>query len=214
MRECRLAGLLVTTNRPVAEQTDGRSVDGEVQVLFRPKLDPARFTNEWHRLDQTGSPPAYFRGDGKQVELEDIGASTADYGPELRRVVPFASALQGKIVLHGSAVRFGEWAVAFLGGSGAGKSTLEPMDISLKGSPSRGSADAKVTMVEFTDCQCPFCSRHKTNTSSQILKNYVDTGKLRYYLGQFPLGSIHPGRRGGITGSALRWRSGQVLGAS
>jgi len=172
MRECRLAGLLVTTNRPVAEQTDGRSVDGEVQVLFRPKLDPARFTNEWHRLDQTGSPPAYFRGDGKQVELEDIGASTADYGPELRRVVPFASALQGKIVLHGSAVRFGEWAVAFLGGSGAGKSTLEPMDISLKGSPSRAARTPRLRWSNSPTASAPFAAvirptrRHRSSRTT------------------------------------------------
>lgn len=116
MRECPVAGLMVTTNRPVAEQKDGRSVDGEVQVLFRRALDRSRFTNEWHLLDQAGMPPAYFRGDGMQVELEDIGPSTVNYGAELRRVVPFASALQGKIVVHGSAVRFGEWVVAFLGG--------------------------------------------------------------------------------------------------
>jgi protein-disulfide isomerase len=68
---------------------------------------------------------------------------------------------------------------------------FEPMDISIKGSPARGRADAKVTMVEFTDYQCPYCRRHKVNTLSQILKNYVETGKVKYHLGQFPLGSIH-----------------------
>ena len=47
-------------------------------------------------------------------------------------------------------------------------------------------------MVEFTDYQCPFCRRHKTNTFSKILKDYVETGKVKYHLGQFPLGSIHP----------------------
>lgn len=69
---------------------------------------------------------------------------------------------------------------------------FEPMDITLKGSPFQGNADAKVTLVEFTDYQCPFCKRHKTSTLPQILKNYVETGKVKYYLREFPLISIHP----------------------
>jgi protein-disulfide isomerase len=69
---------------------------------------------------------------------------------------------------------------------------FEPMDITLSGSPFQGNLDAKVTLVEFTDYQCPFCKRHKTGTMPEILKNYVETGKVKYYLREFPLISIHP----------------------
>ena len=46
--------------------------------------------------------------------------------------------------------------------------------------PFKGSADARLVLVEFTDYQCPFCGRHKKNTMPQLLKNYIDAGKLRY----------------------------------
>jgi hypothetical protein len=126
MRECAVAGLLVTTNRLATEQFDGRCVDGDVQVLFRRSLDRSRFRdeNQWHILEQQGFALAYFNADGKRVEVEDLDGSPAVYAAELRRVVPFASALQGKVVLHGSAVRWAESVIAFLGGSGVGKSTL------------------------------------------------------------------------------------------
>lgn len=54
-----------------------------------------------------------------------------------------------------------------------------------------GKKDAKVTLIEFTDYQCPFCARHFTQTFSQIKSEYVDTGKVKYIVRDFPL-SIHP----------------------
>src|SRR6185369_4819811 len=39
-----------------------------------------------------------------------------------------------------------------------------------------GKDNAKVTMVEFTDYQCPFCSRHYTTAYKQIKEQYIDTG--------------------------------------
>ena len=53
---------------------------------------------------------------------------------------------------------------------------FEPQDVGIKGAPFLGPADAKVTLVEFTDYQCPFCRRHFTNVMPEIRKEYVDTG--------------------------------------
>ena len=53
-----------------------------------------------------------------------------------------------------------------------------------------GSEDAPVTMVEFTDYQCPFCERHFTETSGLIDQNYIDPGKVRYVLRDLPLTSL------------------------
>lgn len=50
-----------------------------------------------------------------------------------------------------------------------------------------GKDNAKVTMVEFTDFQCPFCSRYYTDTYLQIRKDYVETGKVRYLTFDLPL---------------------------
>ena len=57
--------------------------------------------------------------------------------------------------------------------------------------PVQGAATAKLTLVEFTDYQCPFCSRYVRDTYTQIQKEYVETGKLRYVLMDLPLESIH-----------------------
>jgi len=46
---------------------------------------------------------------------------------------------------------------------------------------------AKVALVEFTDFQCPYCSRHATDTKPSILADYVDTGKIIYVVRNFPL---------------------------
>jgi len=54
-----------------------------------------------------------------------------------------------------------------------------------------GRPDAPLTMVEFTDLQCPFCREYATTTFDEIRKNWIDTGKLRYISRDFPL-EFHP----------------------
>jgi protein-disulfide isomerase len=56
--------------------------------------------------------------------------------------------------------------------------------------PVRGPADAKVTMVEFTDYQCPYCQRYYNETYERIIEEYGD--QIRYVLKDLPLISIHP----------------------
>jgi protein-disulfide isomerase len=53
----------------------------------------------------------------------------------------------------------------------------------------KGSAAAKVTLIMYSDFQCPYCLSHK-GTIDQIIKNYGD--KVRLVFRQFPLTSIHP----------------------
>ena len=47
-------------------------------------------------------------------------------------------------------------------------------------------------MVEFSDYQCPFCSRHFREVWPQLEREYVATGKVKYVLRDFPLEAIHP----------------------
>ncbi len=56
--------------------------------------------------------------------------------------------------------------------------------------PVLGNADAPVTIIEFSDFQCPYCSRHFNQTYPQIVKNFVDTGKVKIVFRDFPL-SFH-----------------------
>ena len=48
-------------------------------------------------------------------------------------------------------------------------------------SPVLGDSDAPVTLVEFGDYQCHFCNVFFHSTEGEILKNYVDTGKVRMF---------------------------------
>jgi len=57
--------------------------------------------------------------------------------------------------------------------------------------PFIGEEDAPVTVIEFTDYQCPFCGRHFTQTFGQIKSTYIDTGKVKYVTRDYPL-SFHP----------------------
>jgi len=47
------------------------------------------------------------------------------------------------------------------------------------GSPILGSIDAPITLVEFGDYQCSFCKRHFDQTHDLIMKNYVETNKVK-----------------------------------
>lgn len=67
-----------------------------------------------------------------------------------------------------------------------------PVTMSVGDGPALGNADAPITIIEFSDYQCPFCKRHFTNTLSALKTNYIDTGKVRYVFRDFPLDSIHP----------------------
>ncbi len=59
--------------------------------------------------------------------------------------------------------------------------------LKLEGGEMLGSKDAPLTMVEFTDYQCPFCQRFYLTTFPELKKDYIDTGKLRFYSRDMPL---------------------------
>jgi protein-disulfide isomerase len=68
----------------------------------------------------------------------------------------------------------------------------QPFDIPVGDAPVRGSPDAPVTIVEYSDYQCPFCSRFANETLPSLVEQYLDTGKARLVFKDFPLSQIHP----------------------
>jgi protein-disulfide isomerase len=48
-----------------------------------------------------------------------------------------------------------------------------------------GNANAKVTLVEYGDYQCPYCVQFFSQTQPQIIQNYVNTGKVRVVFRDF-----------------------------
>jgi protein-disulfide isomerase len=78
--------------------------------------------------------------------------------------------------------------------------------ISLDGQPSRGPSDAKVTIVEYSDFQCPFCSRVYGTLENEVLKTYGD--KVRFVFKNYPLTSIHPWAEDAAVASECAFRQG------
>jgi protein-disulfide isomerase len=62
-----------------------------------------------------------------------------------------------------------------------------PVKLKLNGAYVLGKVDAPVTMVEFTDYECPFCRQFHMASFEQLKAKYIDTGKLRYVSRDFPL---------------------------
>ena len=66
--------------------------------------------------------------------------------------------------------------------------TLEQVkyDIPVEGFPSLGPDDAPITIVEFSDYQCPYCTRWHEETYQRLLDAYP--GKIRFVYRNYPLG--------------------------
>ncbi len=54
-----------------------------------------------------------------------------------------------------------------------------------------GQTTAPVTIVEFSDFQCPYCARLYTQGFASVKSNYVSTGKVKVYFRDYPL-PFHP----------------------
>lgn len=69
---------------------------------------------------------------------------------------------------------------------------FSPTDMTVAGAPFMGRADAPVTLVEFSDFQCPYCRRHAERVLPRLIEQYVETGKVKYVMRQFPIEQLHP----------------------
>jgi len=72
--------------------------------------------------------------------------------------------------------------------------------------PAKGPADAPVTIVEFSDYQCPFCRRAEP-TVQEVLSRYE--GKVRFVFRHFPLDRIHPQARAASEAAACADQQGK-----
>ncbi len=75
---------------------------------------------------------------------------------------------------------------------GGGKVGGESVNVSADDDPFLGKANAPVTMIEFSDFQCPFCRKFWREAFSQIKKNYIDSGQVKFVYRDFPIASLHP----------------------
>jgi protein-disulfide isomerase len=70
---------------------------------------------------------------------------------------------------------------------------LKPTEmIDVAGAPALGPGTAPVTLVEFSDYECPFCVRHFRQTMPQIEANFIKPGRIRYVFRDYPIDELHP----------------------
>lgn len=71
-----------------------------------------------------------------------------------------------------------------------------------------GNTNAPVTIIEYLDYQCPFCGRHYSQTFPQIKSRYVDSGKVKYIVKDFPLANHPLGMPSAIATECVREQGG------
>ena len=63
---------------------------------------------------------------------------------------------------------------------------MVPVKISSDNDPVIGSQDAAITIIEFSDFQCPFCARFHIQTLPIIMDEYINEGKVKLVFRDFP----------------------------
>ena len=58
-------------------------------------------------------------------------------------------------------------------------------------SPYKGKAGATATLIELSDYQCPFCARNYRDVMPTLQEEYIDTGKLKFVMREYPIPSLH-----------------------
>jgi protein-disulfide isomerase len=70
---------------------------------------------------------------------------------------------------------------------GVGREGPDTLTVGAAGVAVLGATTAPVTIVEFTDYQCPFCGQHAQTTFGALRAEYVDSGRVRYVVRDLPL---------------------------
>ena len=93
----------------------------------------------------------------------------------------------------------------------AGQAT-GPVDVAVRSDAAvLGKQNAKVTIVEFTDFQCPFCQKFFNDAYKQVKEKYVDTGKAKIIFRHFPLGFHANAQKAGEAAECAN-RQGKFIG--
>src|SRR5262245_49322050 len=113
----------------------------------------------------------------KDSSIKGAKEGTLNIGAPQAKAVPFIASADGKWAVFGEVVDV----------------TVDPSKavmskINLSEATCRGPKDAKVTIVKYSDYQCPFCAKGYA-TIEEVLKQYPD--KVRFCFKDFPLG-FHP----------------------
>lgn len=73
-----------------------------------------------------------------------------------------------------------------------GNTETQKVALSAGDDPVKGDKNAKITIIEFSDYQCPFCARFFEQTLPSLEEQYIKTGKVKLIYKDYPLRQIHP----------------------
>lgn len=162
---------------------------------------------------EQSEPPAVLG----ETQSADSGAAPAPTLPPTSAPVPtrvyaYSGLISAFVLLFGAAMFFAGWgahalvtgeeqspAQAVQAAAATPTPTVRPtlgqqtppaiVDVSADDDPAWGPADAKVTVIEFSDFQCPYCRRFHDETLPQLRQMYGD--RIRFVYRDLPLTSLH-----------------------
>lgn len=168
-----------TTSQPTQAKTETDIIKGLKTYAAKANLDQNKFAQ---CLD-SGNKASLVSSDQSDGEAVGVNGTPAFFvnGRLIAGAVPYA---QFKKVIDEEL-------------SGSAPAGTERKTVAVGNLSPQGSINAKVTVVEFSDYQCPFCERFFNQTEGQLKKEYIDSGKVVFYYRDFPLTQIHPGAQKG-----------------
>lgn len=146
-------------------------------------------------LVEPASEPAFLPEDPPAVMEEDTVTFKRSHFYAVLTVLAFAAGiLLGYVVWgmepSGNTAQAANPPAAVVEAPAAEEPQFKRYDIPIENSYALGPADAPITMVEFSDYQCPYCRRWHEQVYKPLLAAYP--GKIRFVYKHLPLTSIHP----------------------
>ncbi|HTK60460.1 MAG TPA: thioredoxin domain-containing protein [Candidatus Baltobacteraceae bacterium] len=94
-----------------------------------------------------------------------------------------------RLISSGESVQLPQFSSQFSAARDAAAVSRAAIDLATPDDPSIGPADAKLTVVEFLDYQCPFCNQ-VSSTFREAAATYGD--RVRFIVRDFPVQELHP----------------------
>jgi protein-disulfide isomerase len=135
-------------------------------------------------------------GEEAEMNIGEVEISVSDRKPKKDLFLPVsilvAALMVGGALIFMTLYKGGSAPVAAgnngtAGSTVAASTTVNPAQAMTLGSRDAilGNASAPVTLIEYGDYQCPYCTEFFSQTEPEIIQNYVNTGKVRMVFRDF-----------------------------
>lgn len=122
--------------------------------------------------------------DSYSVKIPKLSLNNKSYTPILVALLLIASFFLGSLTTKISYLQKGNSSQTATAPQTAGQPTTPApgtkVEVSTGNLPIKGNKNAKVTVVEFADFQCPFCEKWFKDSEQSLIKDYVDSGKVKF----------------------------------